>query len=110
MGRPVLMFGECFFSHLGFSHCLTDLTQLGSLMKEIIFEKKPTRYGSDELVRYMKCLYDGTIDLPDCMEVFWAREIPPGKLNDKEIRTAQNLAGRLLKLNHGSGGKPELRT
>ena len=75
-------------------------------MREIIFEGKPTEYGADERVRFMKCLYDGSFELPDCMEVFWAREIPPGKLNEKEIRTSQALAGHLLALWNGMERAP----
>ncbi len=98
MGRPVLMFGESFFSHLGLCHRLTDLAELGVLMKEIIFEGKTPRYGAEERVRFMKCLYDGSFEIPDCMEVFWGRVIPPGKPSEKERLAARMLAERLLRL------------
>jgi len=98
MGRPVLMFGESYFSHLGLCHRLGEPSGLGSLMKDIIFEEKKTECGPDELVRFMKCLHDGSFDIPDSIEVFWGRIIPPGKPNDKEIRVARMLAGRLLKI------------
>jgi hypothetical protein len=99
MGCPVLMFGESFFSHLGLCHRLSEPAGLGGLIKDIVFNQKPTKHGSDELVRFMKCLYDGSFDVPDCIEAYWGRKIPPGKLNEKEIRVAKILAARLVSLN-----------
>ncbi len=98
MGCPVLMFGESFFSHLGLCHRLQDPAGLGALIKDIIFNKKRPKYGPDELVRFMKCLYDGSFDVPDCIEVYWGRVIPPGKVNEKEALAARVLAEHLLSL------------
>jgi len=97
MECPVLMFGESFFSHLGFSHRVENPDSLGLLIKEIILHHKKPEHSSDDIVRYLKCLHDGSFELPDGIEVFWGRTIPPGKLNDKEILAARTLAGQILK-------------
>jgi len=96
MGRSVLMFGESFFSHLGFCHRVENIAELGRQIKEIVFHGKKTAHGTDDLVRYMQCLHDGTFELPHGLDVFW-RTIPPGKLNEKETLAAKALADQLLK-------------
>jgi hypothetical protein len=96
MGRQVLMFGESFFSHLGFCHRAGEMADLGPLMKEIIFNGKQPPRGAGEIVRYMKCLHDGSFELPHGVDVFWGRIIPVGKLNEHETLAAGVLARKLL--------------
>ncbi len=97
MGRSVLMFGESFFSHLGFSHRIENTAGLGARIKEIVLHGKQPAHGTDELVRYMKCLHDGSFELPDGINVVWGRLIPPGKLNEQETLVAKTLTDQLLK-------------
>ena len=98
MGRQVLMFGESFFSHLGFCHQAGEQGALGKLLKEIILKGKRPLRGADDLVRYMNCLHDGSFELPHGIEVFWGRLIPPGKLNEHETCAARVLGERILAL------------
>ena len=95
MSRPVLMFGESFFSNLGFCHRVENMNDLGSLIKEIVLHGKQPLRNTDDLVRYMQCLHDGSFEMP--MEAFWDRQIPPGKLNEKELGVAKVLAEQILK-------------
>lgn len=97
MGRPVLMLGESFFSHLGFCHRGSDPAALGALIKDIIFHEHKPLHSQDELSRYLKCLYDGSFELPDGIQVLWGRLIKPGQLNDEERLAALVLARQLLK-------------
>ncbi len=96
MERPVLMFGESFFSHLGLCHRAGDPAELGRLIKEILFhDRKPAR-GADELVRYLQCLYDGSFDLPEGIQVLWGGLLKPETLGERETRFAQTLAEQIL--------------
>jgi len=96
MERPVLMFGESFFSHLGLCHRAGDPAELGRLIKEILFHGLKPAHGPDELVRYMKCLYDGSFDLPEGIQVLWGGLLKPGKIGERETRFAQTLAEQII--------------
>lgn len=95
MGRPVLIFGESFFSHLGFCHRVASPAETGRRVKEILFEGKQPERGADELIRYLHCLHEGSFNLPDGIEAFWGRVIPPGQLNERERAVARILAGQI---------------
>ncbi len=101
MERPVLMFGESFFSHLGFCHRAGDPAELGRLIKEILFHgRKPAR-GANELVRYLQCLYDGSFELPDGIQVLWGGLLKPGRTGERETLFASVLAAQILDMENG---------
>jgi hypothetical protein len=97
MGRPVLTLGESFFSHLGFSHPCSDVEQIGPLIKEIVFNGLTPRRGRDDLVRWMDCLYMGSFDLPDGIQVLWS-PLTPHFLTDTQRNVARVLAEHLIKV------------
>lgn len=95
MNRPVLMLGESFFSHLGLCHRVNDLSELGTILKQILFHDLELPYGRPELIKFLKCLEEGSFEVPGGNEAFWGRELSPKDLGEKEIGATSIIADKL---------------
>jgi hypothetical protein len=99
MDKPVLTFGENFYSRLGFSTPATDLAELGSIIKELIWHWKPDGDRTNRLLLYLTAVYQNSFELSS--QLLWQKykigELPPEALTEAH-RLAENLAQEILRV------------
>lgn len=97
MRKPVITFGENFYSRLGISEPCSDFNELGKLIKKIIFNFnfEDENEKNEWLKKFLLILYRNSFPLEN--SILWGRTIPIEKLNEKEIKGAHILARNLYK-------------
>ena len=92
MGRPVITFGDAFYTALGMSEKCSDFSELGAQIRRLIYEDDCV-WDQDRIMLFLSALFEESFPLST--QTVWQRDLQPGQLDDEAKAIAHNIAEHL---------------
>jgi len=106
MGKPVITFGQAFYTPLGFSERCSDLSKLGLQIRRLIFEPKESA-DRERVMLFLTALFERSFPLSTY--IVWRELLQPGELSDEDLETAGTIADQLaMTIEEVMAERPEL--
>lgn len=92
MGKPVLTFGESYYTALGASQKCSDLDLLGDQIHRLIFDKTD-QVEESRILLFLTALFE--CSFPLSTKVLWYKQLQPGQIDDEALKVAHKIADQL---------------